>query len=194
MNLVRLCAGPRLRIFAALLLLFVVATGCNTKWVWPWQRGPVEEAPPPPLVELEADQLDIALAEATNLTPAERVMYEKLSKLSKIFYDRLTHRRVNSISTYHDPALREFFTSDEDFADYYADLVQSLDNWYFEAIRPTSIQIRTYAVEQSRDRVRILVRFRGENSLPLRWWGTEMWREDMWQYTDERWFILPGKV
>ena len=39
------------------------------------------------------------------------------------------------------------------------------------------------------------VLFTGENGLPLRWWETNLLRDDIWEVdADGRWWIVPGKV
>jgi hypothetical protein len=114
-------------------------------------------------------------------------------RLALVFYERTTNRRFNSIATYHDPALREFFRTPEAFADYYADLAQALADAHFEANRPTGFEIEDLASEAP-GRVRVRVRFIGENGLPLRWWEAALVREDRWEQSEGRWWIVPGKL
>jgi len=116
-----------------------------------------------------------------------------LLPLSSIFYERITARRFNSLATYEDPALREFFTSQSAFADYYAAFAEALEKANFESLRPTSVRLRK--VERiAVNSVTIEVSFRGENGLPLRWWSTGVVREDKWEYTQGRWWVIPGKI
>lgn len=117
-----------------------------------------------------------------------------LSQVAPIFYQRLSHRRVNSIATFHDPALREFFHSSEAFADYYADLVQALDRDHFEANRPTDVGVESFAVEEGGDRVIVRVRFHGDNGLPMRFWSVDYTREDIWEHSGKSWWIIPRKL
>jgi hypothetical protein len=116
-----------------------------------------------------------------------------LAAVTGIFYDRITNRRFNSKATFDDPALREFFPSNTSFADYYAALAESLERHHFESHRPSSV--RLLAIERTgSNRVGIEVRLRGQNGLPLRWWGTQVIRRDRWEYASGRWWIIPGKV
>jgi hypothetical protein len=118
---------------------------------------------------------------------------ESFEALARIFYSRVTNRRFSSIATYYDPALREFFSSPEAFADYFADLVESLIGAHFRAERPTSVVLKEIEVEAP-SRIKVTVRFEGDNALPLRWWKVKMLREDWWEHTGDRWWIIPGKL
>lgn len=141
-----------------------------------------------------------------------------LTLLATDFYRRIANRRFNSIATYQDPSLREFFRTEQAWSDYYADLVQKLEDAHFEAVRPTRVDVLGIDFEE-RDpaetggpsvepgevdplmatlepqlTARIRVRFTGENGRPLRWWTTSIVREDRWKRIEERWWIVPGKL
>ncbi|MGH0034377.1 MAG: hypothetical protein ACQGVK_05070 [Myxococcota bacterium] len=141
-----------------------------------------------------------------------------LTLLATDFYRRIANRRFNSIATYQDPSLREFFRTEQAWSDYYADLVQKLEEAYFEAVRPTRVQVVSIDFEE-RDvaeleggspetgepdpllatlepqlTARIVVRFTGENGRPLRWWTTSIQRTDSWKRIEGRWWIVPGKL
>jgi hypothetical protein len=141
-----------------------------------------------------------------------------LTLLAKDFYRRIANRRFNSIATYQDPSLREFFRTEQAWSDYYADLVQKLESAYFEAVRPTRVEVLSIEFEE-RDpeelkgaegepgkpdpllatlepqlTALIDVRFTGENGQPLRWWTTSIVRKDRWKRIDGRWWIVPGKL
>lgn len=119
--------------------------------------------------------------------------YTILVPLSKLFYGRVTARRFDSLATFEDPALREFFRSDSAFADYYAAFAEALARSHFESNRPTEVHLE--AIDRTEpSRVRVRVRFVGENGLPLRWWSTQTVREDIWDFESGRWWITPGKV
>ena len=127
------------------------------------------------------------------LPPPESIAQGRLPRLADVFYQRIANRRFNSIATFHDPALREFFASGEAFADYYADLAQALDASRFEANRPLSIVLLEFEANDP-DRVVIHVHLSGENARPLRWWNAQLWRADQWEFRDGRWLIVPGKL
>lgn len=139
-----------------------------------------------------------------------------LMLLANDFYKRIANRRFNSIATYQDPSLREFFRTEQAWSDYYADLVQKLEDASFEAVRPTRVDIVSIDFEE-RDAAetegmdpaqvdplitvlepqltaRIVVRFTGENGKPLRWWSTSTLRKDRWKRIEGRWWIVPGKL
>ena len=105
---------------------------------------------------------------------------ERLRSLARDFYDRLENRRFNSLATFQDPGLREFFRSRESYSDYYAELAYELETAHFEASRPTRVSVEA-AVREAPDRVRLWVRFTGENGLPLRWWQIDLIREEVWE-------------
>jgi len=119
--------------------------------------------------------------------------YTILVPLSQLFYDRVTARRFDSLATFEDPALREFFRSGAAFADYYAAFAEALTEAHFESNRPTAVHLESMDRTGPR-RVLVRVRFRGDNSMPLRWWSTEAVREDVWNFDQGRWWITPGKV
>ena len=50
------------------------------------------------------------------------------------FYERLHGRRFNSIATFRDAGLREYFQTEQSFSDYYADLADHLDRPHALAI------------------------------------------------------------
>jgi len=116
-----------------------------------------------------------------------------LIDLSAIFYDRITARRFNSKATYDDPALREFFRGEASFADYYASLAEALDTSNFESQRPSAVRLESI-VRHAQNAVVVKVILKGENGLPLRWWSTFVTREDRWEFSQGRWWIIPGKL
>ncbi len=116
-----------------------------------------------------------------------------MEALARIFYSRVSNRRFNSIATYHDPALREFFSSPEAFADYFADFVDALTEARFRTERATSARLEGIEAEGP-DRFKVTVRFEGRHALPLRWWKVKLVREDRWERIDGRWWIIPGKL
>ena len=169
-----------------------LGTGCATpNWDKWWQEAP--EATPLPDIKLEFRDLEADLG-ATDFEDFERRSLSRLSQVADIFYQRLSHRRVNSIATFHDPALREFFHTEEAFADYYADLVENLGRENFQANRPQQIDLLSLHVEPAASRVVAVVMFRGDNSLPLRFWSVDYSRRDIWELSEDRWWIVPGKL
>ncbi|MED5262465.1 MAG: hypothetical protein VX574_08740 [Myxococcota bacterium] len=136
----------------------------------------------------------VAMACATpTAPPPESPELDRLESLAAIFYTRVSNRRFNSISTFHDPALREFFHSSEAFADYYADLADALALASFEYNRPESVVVEEFEPDGV-GRVQVRVRFQGENNKPLRFWSTSLVRVDQWELADGRWWIIPGKL
>ena len=108
------------------------------------------------------------------------------------FYRRLEGRRFNSIATFRDAGLREYFRGEESFSDYYADLAEALVEANFERSKPIHTEIAEFLVDgPGQARVRVLLR--GENALPLRWWETGAAREDRWVRSAGQWWIQPGQ-
>jgi len=112
---------------------------------------------------------------------------------AEAFYQRLSKRRVNTIATFQDPALREYFRTEGAYSDYYANLVQALVDAHFERNRPLEAEVQEFALEAP-GRARVRFRMAGDNGLPLRFWSTELEREDRWERVDGQWWIVPGKL
>lgn len=164
------------------LLLAIAALACTSPFsadldprpLDPVERGEFEGAPP-------------------EVTGARSTGTGEVEQLARVFYTRIINRRFNSIATFHDPALRELFASPEAFADYFAAFADALSEAHFEALRPTAAELEKMSVLDP-DAVLVTVRFRGQNSLPLRWWSVELARTDRWEHSDGRWWIIPGKL
>lgn len=161
--------------------LMLTLTACNP-------FGP--NLSPKPLEPVERGEYDGPPPEVTGVAgPGVR----EVELLSRIFYVRITDRRFNSLSTFYDPALRELFMSPEAFADYFAALADALTLAHFEALRPHAVEILRLEVH-GENVVLVTHRYRGENSLPLRFSSVELERVDRWERTDGRWFVIPGKL
>ncbi len=145
------------------------------------------------MVRYTPDELEAAIRAGAFESPRDAEL-KALVKLTEVFYGRLMDRRINSIATFHDPALREFFRNAEMFADYYADLVQSLTESRFEDVRPDRVGVEALLIIEAGRRVTVQIRFRGENALPLRWWSVYNTREDEWEYALGQWWIVPRKL
>jgi len=118
---------------------------------------------------------------------------DSLLPLSEIFYGRITSRRFNSRATFEDPSVRELFPSLPAYSDYYAALVDALDEAYIEYDRPTRVEL--LAVEfDPKGLLWLTIRFTGRNDLPLRWWNATLVRKDQWEWREDRWWVVPGKV
>ncbi len=109
------------------------------------------------------------------------------------FYDKLLLRRFNTIATFEDPSLREYFQNENAFADYYADLAQALADAHFERNQPLAAEVEEFALETP-GRARVSFRLKGRNGRPLRFWSTSLERIDRWEKVDNQWWIIPGKL
>ena len=145
---------------------------------------------PRPLDPVERGEYEGPGPEITGARGPESV---EVQQLARVFYTRILNRRFNSIATFHDPALRELFGSPEAFADYFAALADAFEVASFEGLRPTSLDLEKLEVLEP-DVVLVSVRYRGQNSLPLRWWAVDLLRTDRWEHSDGRWWIIPGKL
>jgi len=112
---------------------------------------------------------------------------------AEVFYQRLLQRRFNTLTTYQDRVLREYFHDEVAYADYYANLAQALASAHFERSRPRAAEIQEFVFE-SPGRARVRVRLAGEHGLPLRWWKVALEREDRWERSEGRWWLLAGKL
>lgn len=167
--------SDRSRVGAA-LMIFSLLCGCASWSAGDWGKNAQYEGFNPDSVNRGG------AADFTILVP-----------LSKIFYERVTARRFNSLATYEDPALREFFRSQEAFSDYYAAMAEALVRASFEYNRPTAVRLESMT-RVGPNRVDIRVYFRGENAKPLRFWTTHLVRTDRWEFAAGRWWVVPGKV
>ena len=166
-----------LRPFALVLMLILAAPGCSSR------SGPAAWGASVERVGLES----------IDSSAPEDAGFETLQPLARLFYERITNRRFNSKATYDDPALREYFHSVSAFSDYYASVSEVLDRAHFQDDRPTAS--RLLRVERTGPgRALLRVSLVGANAQPMRWWNTRVVREDRWEYTDGRWWVLPGKV
>ena len=109
------------------------------------------------------------------------------------FYSRLARRRFNTLATFRDELLRDYFRSETSFSDYYADLADAMEVSHFEQNRPLSLDVVEFVVEGPGS-ARVTTRIVGENGLPLRFWKTRLDREDRWERVEGTWWIVPGKL
>ena len=109
------------------------------------------------------------------------------------FYARLAGRRFNTLATYQDTELRQYFRGEPAFADWYADLADELAAYHFEKNRPLTLSVEEFLVDAP-GRARVRVQIVGQNSLPLRFWETRIEREDRWERQDAQWWVIPGKL
>lgn len=134
---------------------------------------------------------DLELEQAMVGLPVEA--REALLPLSEIFYTRIISRRFNSRATFEDPSMRQFFPTVAAYSDYYAALADALDAANIEFNRPARVVLLSIDRNPSGS-LSLEVRFVGENDLPLRWWNAALVRRDEWQWQDDRWWVVPGKV
>jgi hypothetical protein len=109
------------------------------------------------------------------------------------FYSRLARRRFNTLATFRDELLRDFFRSETAFSDYYADLADAMEVSHFEQNRPLSLDVVEFVVDGPGS-ARVTTRIVGENGLPLRFWKTRIDRVDRWERVEGTWWIVPGKL
>ena len=158
---------------AAALLAVSLALGCGL-----WPLGGEDPGPAPDAAH------GLALVE----DPALLEFYARASA----FYGRLARRRFDSIETYQDEGIRDFFRSEEAFADYYADLTSALVEAHFEKNRPVALDVVEFALEGP-GRARVSTRLLGRDGRPLRRGEVRLERSDRWERIDGAWWIVPGR-
>jgi hypothetical protein len=121
--------------------------------------------------------------------PAVLDFYERATA----FYGRLARRRFDSIETFQDEALRDFFRSESAYADYYADLTGALVEAHFEKNRPLALEVLELRLEGP-GRARVVTRFVGDDGRPLRPGRVQLERNDRWERIDGVWRIEPGRT
>ena len=89
--------------------------------------------------------------------------------------------------------LRAHFRDPESFFDYYANLAESLSAAHFEKSRPLSVAVQEFVFDDP-DRVRVQIRFVGEDDRPLRPNKVVLIRQDRWESSDGSWWVAPGKL
>ena len=109
------------------------------------------------------------------------------------FYGRLVHRRFNTLATFEDRVLRDYFQSEGHYSDYYANFASAPRDGHFEQSRPMALEVSGFRVEGP-GRALVRIRVVGKDGQPLRWWETEIEREDRWERHSGRWWIVPGKL
>jgi hypothetical protein len=152
----------------------VLLLGCGG---WPFAR----EAPGP------AGDPSYGVAEASSEGAA--LFYER----SSTFYARLARRRFNTLSTFQDEALRDFFQDEDSFSDYYADLAQDLVEAHFEQNRPLALRVVEFRLGAPGEAT-VVTRIIGNNGLPLRRGQTTLEREDRWERLQGTWWLVPGRL
>jgi transposase len=109
------------------------------------------------------------------------------------FYLRLAHRRFDTLETYNDNIMRDYFQSLDLFFDYYADLAEDLLDADFDKSRPYAVEVLEFLFENPQT-AQVLVRFRGFDGRPLRPGSRQLIRTDRWEWADGTWWIRPGKL
>ena len=169
-----------MRAALVLTLAVLIGPGAGCSWVrviWPFDGGPAAPRGDPSFgIEVVVNQAVVGF-------------YERAS----FFYSRLARRRFNTLATYRDELLRDFFRSETAFSDYYADLADAMEVSHFEQNRPLSLDVVEFAVEGPGS-ARVTTRIVGDNGLPLRFWKTRIDREDRWERVEGTWWIVPGKL
>ncbi len=133
------------------------------------------------------------LPDAPGAVAADAERAAQLRRRAEGFYLRLAHRRFNTLETYSDNIMRDYFQSRDLFYDYYADLAEDLLEANFEKSRPSEVELLELRVETP-ERAAVLVRFRGDDGRPLRPGGTDLMRIDRWEWADGDWWLRPGKL
>jgi hypothetical protein len=155
------------------LLAAVLAFGCG---LWPLSEQAAGPAPDPSQgIELVDDA----------------AVFEFHARASA-FYGRLARRRFDSIETYQDDALRDFFRTDVDYSDYYADLAGALVEAHFEKNRPLSLEVLELRLEGP-GRGQVHTRIVGDDGRPLRPGRVRLERNDRWERIEGVWRIAPGR-
>ena len=109
------------------------------------------------------------------------------------FYESLRNRRFNSILTYQDEYLREYFRDADDFDTYYADLTHSLQTAFISKTRPLNLKVQEFSQEEV-GVAAVEILFIGDDSRALRPGETDFVRIDRWERHDGQWWLVPGKV
>ena len=107
-------------------------------------------------------------------------------------YERLTRRRVNTLATFNDRVLRDYFQTEAQYSDYYSALALALAEAHFEKNRALEGEVREFVFDAP-GKARVRYRFVGVNGKPLRFWSASLEREDRWERIEGKWWIIPGR-
>ena len=118
---------------------------------------------------------------------------DQLPRLAQVFYERMARRRLNSIATYSDPGLREFFRSQEAFSDYYASVASQLRTAQMRHTTPLRVEIDEFRFEHAGAAL-VDVRIVGKHQRGLRFWEIELERTDTWILERGSWVLRPDKL
>jgi hypothetical protein len=109
------------------------------------------------------------------------------------FYRRLEGRSLDVQVTFEDRDLREFFSNEEEFSDYYAALADEVRRAGFQYGRPTRVEVLEFRFE-GRDRATVDVKLSGRHSRALRFWEVELRRGDTWERRGTTWLLSPKRL
>lgn len=164
----------RLALGVALAALLAGASGCS---LWPFGGGAEGPAPDPAYGVVEVD------------SEAITSFYERAAS----FYARIAGRRFNTLSTYRDEVLREYFRTESAFADYYADLAADMADAHFERNRPVLLEVVEMRLSGPGE-AEVVARIVGEDGRPLRPGETRIERVDRWERVGGSWWIVPARL
>ena len=122
-----------------------------------WLKLPSVDMPDMPSVKLPSLGEDEATPEPARISEVEVVESADVTDFyarATEFYDRLEGRRFNSVASFRDAGLREYFESDQSFTDYYADLADDLATANFERSVPLDAEVRGVPRRRARSRPR----------------------------------------
>jgi len=128
---------------------------------------------------------------SAGLTVVDDAALVEFYERARVFYERLARRRFDSIQTYQDERLRDYFANEQTFSDYYADLTSALVDNHFDKNRPVALEVLEFALEGP-GRARVSARFEGEDGRPLRPGTVRFERTDRWERIGGAWRIVPG--
>lgn len=163
----------RAQVCVGLLLAALCASSCSWR---PWARS---EGPRP-------DR-----SRGVELVDADAVV--GFLERADGFYGRLAFRRFNTLASYRDEALREYFRTDSSFSDYYADFAQALVDADFERNQPNVLDVTEFLFDGP-GTARVKLRIVGDDGRPLRIGKSVVRREDRWERVGGTWWIVPGKL
>lgn len=164
----------RAGLLAAVWTVWMGGAGCA---LWPFGGAPEGPAPDPAYGVVEVDSEEIV------------GFFER----AEAFYGRLAQRRFNTISTFRDEVLREFFRTESAFADYYADLAADMAEAHFERNRPLVLEVVEMRLEGPGEAA-VMTRIVGEDGRPLRPGESTVERVDRWERVGGSWWIVPAKL
>ncbi len=130
---------------------------------------------------------------ATDTPQLDDSQIAAFSQRIESFYNALEDVPLDALVTYENKQLRDCFSSQAAFSDYFSSLATEARDLSFRDTTARSVRIREFWFE-SPDRAGVDVTFTSVHQRKLRFWSIGFTQHDVWEYVDGVWQIVPAKL